>query len=75
MSIDKNVPCYGCERRNAHCHSSCEDYKKFKQMRDEENAVIRKHKEEDRDFTSVRIASLLRNTKDVTVNRQRAKKG
>lgn len=24
-----NVPCYGCERREIGCHSSCDDYMDF----------------------------------------------
>lgn len=73
--MDKNVPCYGCERRSATCHSSCEDYKVYKQEREAQAEMIRKNKQEDNMVTEIRIRSILRNTKDVTVNRQRARKG
>lgn len=26
----KRTPCYGCEERNANCHSICEKYKAYK---------------------------------------------
>ena len=75
MSTDKDVPCYGCERRNAHCHSSCEDYKAFKQEREKELEVIRKHNEEERMFFDVQRRSIMRNKRDVNLNKQRARKG
>ena len=28
------APCKDCQKRHLHCHSSCEDYKKFRQYRD-----------------------------------------
>lgn len=73
--MDKNVPCYGCERRNAHCHSSCEGYKAFKQGREKELEVIRKHNEEERMFFDVQRRSIMRNSRDVNINKQRARKG
>jgi hypothetical protein len=28
------APCKDCQKRQLHCHSSCEEYKAFKQYRD-----------------------------------------
>lgn len=45
--IDKNVPCYGCDKRSASCHSSCEDYKAYSKARaDRSRAIHRKRAEE-----------------------------
>jgi hypothetical protein len=73
---DRSVPCYNCDKRSASCHSSCEDYRAFTQARADRAKVIQKQKAEDRMVTEVRIRSIIKTTKEITVNRQRAwKKG
>ena len=44
----QKVPCYNCQRRTHCCHSSCEDYKAYRQWLDEKNQRIRHGKEEER---------------------------
>lgn len=69
---DKKVPCYGCERREPLCHSSCEDYKRFCKAREEEAKAIRKKRADEAMVTGVFINSVKRNTKDINANRQSA---
>ena len=42
--INKDVPCYGCQKRWAtskdSCHSSCEAYKAYKQAKDAREEII-----------------------------------
>ena len=57
MLDSKKTPCYGCERRNAHCHSSCEDYKRFSQAREKELEALRKKRNEEGMVTDVIIKS------------------
>ena len=75
MRDNKKAPCYGCERRDAHCHSSCEDYKRFSQERVKELEAIRKQKADEAMVTAVMINSIKRCTKDITANKQNAWKG
>ena len=55
MLDNKKTPCYGCERRDAHCHSSCEDYKRFSQEREKELEALRKKRNEEGMVTDVII--------------------
>lgn len=48
-------PCYMCERRQQGCHSSCEDYKKFSQVRAERGRLIRKKRAENEMVTSILV--------------------
>lgn len=77
--IDKNVPCYNCDKRSAtseyNCHSDCPDYKAYKQAREDKAEAIRKCKAEDNMVKEVRIRAMLRHTKDVNANKQNAWKG
>ena len=34
-------PCHNCEKRVVGCHSSCEDYKTFREEKDRQNVKIR----------------------------------
>lgn len=45
-----NAPCYGCERRNADCHSECDAYKEFAKQKAEENEFRQKMKIINRDW-------------------------
>lgn len=69
--MDKNAPCYGCEKRWAtskdNCHSSCEDYKAFSRKRSDELSMKRmKTLEEkmmnDLKFETIRKATRTKNT-------------
>ena len=56
--LDNNkTPCYGCERRDAHCHCSCEDYKRFSQAREKELEALRKKRNEEEMVIDVIIKS------------------
>ena len=35
------MSCYKCEKRVVGCHSSCEDYKSFREEKDRQNEKIR----------------------------------
>lgn len=49
--MDKNVPCYGCEKRHVehgyNCHSDCPEYKEFHEERVAKIAQIRHKKNEE----------------------------
>ena len=45
MSADKG-PCFSCKSRELGCHSSCENYKIWKENLDKEKAMIRERKKE-----------------------------
>lgn len=66
--MDKNAPCYGCERRKPLCHGSCEDYKEFKQEKEEEAKAIRKKKEDE-----AMVIGVLVNAAEKTVKERRRK--
>lgn len=77
--IDKDIPCYGCTRRWAtnkdSCHSSCEEYKEFKQKREDQSRVICKKKADEAMCTEVRIRSIQKTIKDKTARKQSIWKG
>ena len=35
-----NVPCLNCDKRTMKCHCTCEDYKLYKKLHDEEKKII-----------------------------------
>lgn len=47
--MSKEGPCYNCDKRHSLCHSSCEDYLRFRKMLDE-----RKNKEKEQCYYSRR---------------------
>ena len=52
------VPCHGCTKRwvlddGTTCHITCEDYFKFKRLKEEERAALQKEK--DIDMTIVKL--------------------
>ena len=73
--IDKNVPCYMCERRKPLCHSSCEEYMAYAQARVDKADMIRKQKADEAMLTEVRLNSIQRSIKDKSVKKQNAWKG
>ena len=64
MGNNNKAPCYGCERRDAHCHSSCEDYKKFSKSRGEELSLLRKKRADDAMMTDVKMRSIEKSTRE-----------
>lgn len=70
--MDKDVPCYGCERRKPLCHSSCEAYKAYKKAREDQSRLICKKRADEAMVTGVFINSIKKSTKDINANRQRA---
>lgn len=38
-------PCKGCTKRHTNCHSSCEPYLKAKQIKENENNMVNKKKQ------------------------------
>ena len=75
--INKNVPCYGCQKRWAtskdSCHSSCEEYKAYKQAKDAREEIIRHKRSEENMMIDVRVDSIQRVTR--TKKTQSARKG
>lgn len=49
------APCKGCDKRNAHCHSSCEEYKTWCAELDEKNARRVKAKKIETDFININV--------------------
>lgn len=43
MSIDKDVPCYNCQKRDVGCHSSCEKYKYYVEKRHKKKRMAEAH--------------------------------
>lgn len=72
----ENKPCYMCVDRRVtsdyNCHSHCERYLGNKEKNDAKTEIIRKKKAEEREVTDVRIRSIIKVTKDPTVNKQGA---
>lgn len=56
--VDRSVPCYGCDKRCAGCHSSCESYKEYHDKVTAEREAIRKKKEAEAMMTDTRIRSM-----------------
>lgn len=75
QKIDKSVPCYLCEKRNVtkdyNCHSDCPDYADYCKRREDRAETIRKARAEECMMAEMRIASIIKNKKDVNSNRQR----
>lgn len=57
---DRNVhsPCLDCERRFVGCHSTCEDYKAFRDKLDKAKEVIAQKKREEDIAVSFKIQSV-----------------
>ena len=53
-------PCYGCDRRQKGCHSSCEDYEAYRQANNERAEIIRQKKAEEALVTDTRERALLK---------------
>lgn len=41
VSATATAPCLDCAERHAHCHSSCERYKAYKELLEENRAKVR----------------------------------
>lgn len=53
--------CYGCEKRRMGCHSTCEDYQKFKAERETINQEKAKRRQVHDDLNSMATESIARN--------------
>ena len=71
--INKNVPCYGCERRSPQCHGSCEDYKAYAQERADRAEIIRKKRADEAMVDAVRFQTIKKVSNKA--NKQTAWKG
>ena len=54
--------CYGCEKRRMGCHSTCEDYQKFKAEREAINQEKVKKRQVYDDLNCITIESIKRNS-------------
>lgn len=61
----KTKPCYNCEKRHPHCHSSCKDYKDLK----EDNEAKRAYLHQDQEY------QLYREREDIKISRYMKGKG
>ena len=57
-TIDKTVPCYGCEKRHNGCHSSCAGYKTYQDKRIAKNKIIREGRAKEGMIDEVRLAAI-----------------
>ena len=53
---EKYTPCRGCERRLFNCHSTCDEYKAYKQTLNEERTKRYKAYNDDRYFAEKNFA-------------------
>lgn len=53
--MEKNVPCYGCDKRKPLCHGSCEEYKAYAQDRADMAKMIRFKRNQEAMVTSVLV--------------------
>lgn len=53
--IDKNVPCYGCDKRHSDCHSFCDEYKAYSKARADQSKMICKKRAEESMVTGVLV--------------------
>ena len=61
MSIDKK-PCFECDKRCHLCHSTCEDYHKYKRELAERSKKIRKSREVYYLLSNAKLKMILRKT-------------
>ena len=52
--MSEKGPCYNCDKRHSLCHSSCEDYLRFRKWLDERNEQRRRNKEKEQCYYSRR---------------------
>ena len=56
--MDKNVPCYGCDKRITGCHSSCESYKEYHERNAARAELLRSKRTANAIFTDTRIRAI-----------------
>lgn len=49
------VPCINCQNRKINCHSKCEEYKKFRKWKDEQNIIINNKKRQQAEYINMKI--------------------
>jgi hypothetical protein len=62
--MDNKTPCYGCERREPLCHSSCEEYKAYAQARADRSRMICSKRAEERMVNDVLIKAAERTMRE-----------
>lgn len=58
--MGSNNCCYGCENRRLHCHSECEEYKKYRKELEERQEVILKAKNEEKRMNDYTVNRAMR---------------
>lgn len=61
MSERTEAPCKGCQKRQLHCHSSCEEYREYRQYREQIYAEKMKRAEESDFMRAVKRKAALAN--------------
>lgn len=58
--MKSNIPCYKCERRNATCHGSCEEYMEFFRNNEKLKAEKRKQIDTNNMFAQIKQENFLK---------------
>ena len=66
---DKSIPCYNCTKRCAKCHSSCEDYKEYRERAARERDLVYKQRNAEAAYIETRVKSAYK-----TANKRRQQK-
>ena len=66
--MDKNVPCYGCDKRRCekgyNCHSDCPEYKAYSQARVDRSKMICKKRAEEAMVVEVLVKAAEKTTRE-----------
>ena len=65
------APCKGCQKRQLHCHSSCEEYRGYRQYREQVYAEKMKRAEESDFMRAVKRKAALINIKTQMSDKRR----
>ena len=61
--MNSNLGCYQCQERTPYCHSSCQDYREWKEKHDAKQEEIRAKKRREEEVTAVIVAAKLKTIK------------
>ena len=61
--MNSNLGCYHCQVRKAYCHSTCQDYREWKEKHDAKREEIRANKRREEEVTSVIVAAKIKTIK------------
>lgn len=53
MSSRNGNPCYGCEKRRAECHATCQEYIKWSETQQAKSAVIKEIRRKITKYTAI----------------------